>query len=185
MRRRKRSYFRPRRSYTWQSVSILNPESLSVPSNTVYKGYLGTVKPGVGAMGSERAFDAPHVLERIRGTCLHEASTTASNPGLAIVQMAALRVPSEFANSMEDETSQDDILDITNNLSGDDYLWYESGYCGADADVDTVMPVNNKSRRKFDVGDVLAFLYRIDNPSPGAASMTLGINLRLLWKLGN
>jgi len=184
--RRRRSYRHrsPQRSYTWQSVHVVNPIGPTIAADAVDKGVMVVTKPGVGMPGSERAFDAPHVLERMRGDCFHEANTTSLNPAVLAVQMAALRIPSEFANTMEDETDQASIIDITNNLSGDDYLWYHSSFCGDKAEAPTVIPVDNKARRKFDVGDVLAFLYRVSNPTSADATFNLGLNFRLLWKLG-
>jgi len=180
-RRSYRNYRRqhsPPRSYTWQTYAATR-DSGNLASGGTYKGSLGVMTPGVGALGSERAFDAPHVLQRIRGQCFH---SLASSDNLARLDIAALRIPSEFASLMSAETTQDDIIDITNNLEGDDYLWYESCFCGALVDSPISM-IDNKAKRKLDVGDVIGWFYKLVNLDTVTIALKVSINARILWSL--
>ena len=179
-RRHRRSYGGKKPAYTWQN-GYHYVENLSTPAAGSTKGVLGITTPGVGPSTGVRAFDAPHVLERMRGHAVHVGGG-ANNDEFA-VYIAALRIPSEFVQLMSEQTDQADLIDITDNLEGDDYLYYGAHFCGA-AVSENVDKIDNKAKRRFDVGDSLGWLYKIVNPQQSATTLNLGINVRLLWKLG-
>lgn len=172
----------PRRNknFVWQTFS--HHKSLAnIPVGETRVGVLGVTTPGTGAVGSETPFDSDHTLQRIRGECAHIVA--AANDNYATAAMAAMKVPKEFANVMNAETDQDKLIDITNNLDGDDFLWYHAAFCGADVTAPNTDRIDNKAKRKFNVGDTLIWLYRVFN---GDASSTLAIRLsvfgRTLWQ---
>jgi len=182
-RHRRRSYRRPN-SYTWQSVWL--QENLDGPAAGNNQSYvLGYTNPGVGDSGDHthaiRPFDASHVLERIRGHICHDGATPA--PGTEgswfPFTLAAMKIPAGVG------IATDDIPSILNNTEGDDYFYYGSHVCGARVS-SNIDPVDSKAKRRFDVGDKIAWLANIVNPFTGSinANVDVTINLRLLWKLG-
>jgi len=180
-RRHRRSYRRPN-AYTWQSFYL--QKDLTGPSSQGNESFvLGYTVPGVGDAGdgNVRAFDAPHVLERIRGSVCHDGATPA--PGNEAnwfpFTLAAMRIPTGVI------IDTDNIPSILNNTEGDDYFFYGSHICGARVS-SNVDPIDSKAKRKFDVGDKIAWLANIVNPfvSGFNANVDLSINVRILWKLG-
>jgi len=146
---------------------------------------LGYTHPGVGDGADPdqqiRPFDASHVLERIRGHICHDGATPApGNEGNWFpFTLAAMRIP---AGVVIDDTN---IPSVLNNTEGDDYFYYGSHVCGARVS-SNIGPVDSKARRRFDVGDKIAWLANIVNPFTGSINATVDVtlNLRLLWKLG-
>lgn len=182
-RRRYRARRRPR-AYTWQNWRVSPTSSITLPNNKAYVNMISVLKPGVGDLNSITPFDAPHLLQRIRGSCYHDITGTSGTPEAYAFNMAALRIPSEFASLMEAETSQDSIVDITNNLDGDDYCLYHSSFCGDDVSDVNAHVIDSKSKRKFDVGDVLGLILNVYNhATSGTVRLDFGINFRVLWEL--
>jgi len=184
--RHRRSYRRRRtnNTYTWQSFYL--QKKLDGPSSQGNSSFvIGYTIPGVGDGGTVspaiRAFDAPHVLERIRGHICHDGATPA--PGNEAswfpFSIAAMRIPAGVI------IDTDDIPSIMNNTEGDDYFFYGSHVCGARVS-NNIDQIDSKAKRRFDVGDKIAWLGNIINPfvSGFNADVDLSLNVRLLWKLG-
>jgi len=183
-RRRSRRSYRRNNAYTWQSVAF--QADLTGPSAGDNKSYiLGYVTPGIGDGAalptSIRPFDAPHVLERMRGHICHDGATPAQGTegNWFPFTIAAMKIPNGVI------IDDSDIPSVVNNTDGDDYFYYGSHICGARVS-SNVDPVDSKAKRRFDVGDKIAWIANIINPFTGNinANVDVTVNLRLLWKLG-
>lgn len=186
-RRTRRRYRKPT---TWQSMNwveeITGNASTSGPvvlksTKLVYPGVQGSPRVGEG----DRAFDQPLVLERMRGMMTHDLPTSSNTvPEIVPVNVAALRVPAEVALGV----SGNEIPNLANNLEGDDYFFYHASLCGdqVSTQASTEM-VDNKAKRRFEVGDAILFLLNLTYPQLASGSfqikLAFGLNLRILWKI--
>jgi len=176
---RRRSYRREQKPMTWQSFARTG--NYSVPSNQNVRFFLGTTFPGIDKEnGNNVPFDAPHVLERIRGTVTHAGQLA---NGVFTLDLAAMRLPKAAADLLDEQTDATKLPDPTMNSEGDDYLFYHSLICGTVVDRNT-HEVDNKAKRKFDVGDALVWIMRANNSRSQNGALQFGLNVRLLWKLG-
>ena len=178
-RRYRRTYRRQRNAYTWQSWKF--NKSYTVDADSTDHHIVATLNPGVGEPGSERLFDAPHVLERIRGQLVHAGSGAGStilyaSLGITVMPIDAIQALNNAADA--------DKPDIEDNTKGDDYLFYDSALCGSPVSVNT-RQVDNKARRRVDVGHGLILLAKLENlHSSQNGAVGVAGNFRLLWKLG-
>jgi len=178
---RRRSHYRRKKIETaWQPAQWwLN--NVSVPNGTsTAPGELNVTKifqPGTeGSDGDHFAFETPVTLERMRGWAAHtpnQASYTAWFP----VNVAMMVVPAAIARGI----SADEIPDLQANLDGDDFFYYGSMVCGANA-TDNLHPIDNKAKRRFAVGDAVLAVLNAKNFVNSTLSLDFMLNFRFLWK---
>jgi len=182
---RRRRMYRPRRqrnNYVWQSVG--EQAVISIPASTPtggrLNGVLSEIEPGIGVAAALKPFDADHTLERIRGSMAHNALGQESS---SVVDwfpftVAAIRVPNGLSI---------DPYDILDNSKGDDFAFRMDAVCngGTTAAVPNWHDVDSKAKRKFEVGDKLAWLWGLIAPGMDTREVNIefAMNLRLLWKL--
>lgn len=167
----------------WQSMN--HSSILTIPAGaegSVVSGVLEHNQPGTGVGDDFRAFDDQHVLERIRGTMCHNAggqeSTTVTD--WFSFSLGGIKVPTGMSA---------DELNLFDNLDADDYFFRMDAVCNAGTR--DAMPnwheVDSKSKRRFEVGDKIAWLWSLIRPGMDTRSMTidLAFNFRVLWKLRN
>jgi len=79
-----------------------------------------------------------------------------------------------------------DIPSVLNNTEGDDYFYYHAGLCGDSVTTTTGSGVeqDSKARRRFDVGDKIAWLANIFYGGSTSLIVDVSFNFRILWKLG-
>lgn len=184
MARQRRSYRRnrPRMNYVWQpmveNTIITVPESTA--QGTVVKGVFRTVIPGIGFETEVKAFDSDHVLERIRGAMAHNAigQESASVTDWLPFSVAAIRVPNGMTAG---------ALNLFDSSEGDDFAFRMDAVCNAGTQQATPNwhEVDSKAKRRFEVGDSLAFLWALVAPGTDTRAFTVefAMNLRVLWKL--
>jgi len=184
MARYRRSYkrTRPRRNMVWQpmfhSEIITIPER--TPTNTVVKGTFFTANPGVGEADTFTKFDDTHTLERIRGSMAHNAQGQESSTvtDWFPFTVAAIKVPSGMTI---------DAINLFDSTEADDFFFRMDAVCnaGTSAAIPNWHDVDSKSKRRFEVGDAIAWLWSAIAPATDtrAATIEFSMNLRVLWKL--
>ena len=177
-RRRTSRYRRQGGSFVWQPYA--KTERLVIPSgNTVGHVYSGvlptTIEPAFGG----EVFDADHTLERIRGSMSHNANTgVGSSDNLWFpFSIAGLQIP----NGMNVNA-----IDLFDASKGDNYFLRMDAVCNANNNQDAVPnwhDVDSKGKRRFNVGDKIAWLWSAIVPSTRAVNIDCAFNFRILWKL--
>ena len=186
---RNRRYYRPRKSdanYTWQSFPEKVRASITSGANPTYHGvFPRAFTPGIGVNGADDfdAFDSEHTLERVVGGMSHNASGFDVNtiPWIC-VSLAMIKVP----KGLELDTAGINLFD---NSEADDFIYRMDAVCNP-TNVAQSIPnwhmVNQKTRRKFEVGDTIWVLWSVYN-QPEALTRNLVLdftfNLRFLWRL--
>jgi len=182
MAQRRRYERRSRRiqNVTWQPVQFKNV--LSVPAGTtgdVVTGNLGETRPGVGVGTLHKPFNDDHTLERIRGCVSHNgaSSRTPSPPdGWFPFTLALLKVPNGFDLPTD--------FNLFDSDEGDDFPLRLDVVCNVNA---TVYPnyheVDGKAKRRFEAGDVFAWLWSLVRPIDAAFTVSVAFNGRFLWRL--
>ena len=180
----RKRYYRPRRrsqNTVWQSH--VQTETLAL-STTDSSRHINGLLPGwelsPGIVGNE--FTDDHTLERVVGTMAHNARSgpnLISNTSWFPFTFAAVRVPRGLTISQ--------AWNLWDNSQGDDFVFRMDAVCNA-AQSSDAMPnwheVNAKARRKFEVGDKMAFAYTLYTDfSDSSFYLDLVVNLRFLWKL--
>jgi len=166
---------------TWQPVAW--KQIISVPSGgtvgEIVSGNLGEIRPGVGTGDLHKPFTSDIVLERIRGAISHNGASgrTPSPPdGWFPFSIALVKVPNGF------EVPSD--FNLFDSDEGDDFPFRQDVVCNVNA---TVYPnyheVDGKAKRKFEVGDVFAWLWSAVKPVTTAFTISVAFNGRLLWRL--
>lgn len=173
-------------NFTWQSAD--HSEIITIPATAETGAHLaGTLKaitPGIGLNGDDdfQQFDADHVLQRVRGSMAHNAQgrESSSVTDWFAFSVAAVRIPKGL-------TFPETGIDLFDNSEGDDYLFRMDAVCNAGTG--QAQPnwhdVDSKSKRRFEVGDTIQFLWSLVNPAQDTQAKTVEfcMNLRLLWKL--
>jgi len=183
--RNRRSYRsrRQKQNVTWQRFRLdENISSLAQTEITVQK--VGQFAPGVGATPDYRAFDDQVVLQRIRGTWswIADPATTDDDHILQVI-FFAFKVPAEVAEDIADE----DLPNPWNTNEGEDYFLYETGTrAGVTATpmYFTDKEIDNRSKRRFDVGDKLVFCWaaHASGGSTAVANCGMSANFSALWR---
>jgi len=126
------------------------------------------------------------VLERIRGSCAHVGDAGVIPQGQTTifpVEMAACRVPAAVSRALD----SDDLPDIIANLDGDDYFLFQSMICdvtSTNLSSGTLDVIDNKAKRRFELGDGILWLLRVLNPLTVDLDLDFRLNVRILWKHG-
>jgi len=145
-------------------------------------GLLLTVQPGTGIQADFEPFDTDHTIERIVGSMSHNgdgvtASTTQTR--WFPFTIAARKLPVSSV--------QDGNIDLYDSKKGDDHFFRMDTVCNAQQSNPSTPnwhEVNSKSKRTFDVGDKMEWLWSIVSPFTDTNwSIDVAINLRILWKL--
>ena len=182
---RRRNYSRRRRENTVWQPYIQTWDQQNIPSKSFQHKLIDVVYPGIAKTGrtEDDYFEDQHVLERIRGTCLHNVDSGGGQTGqLVAVNMALFKVPAQLTESLSDA----DMPDLFKSGDGEDYPLFMSMICGVGADEPTsnLDVVDNKSKRKLDVGDAFALCLSYYNASTSTSlDLRIMLNLRFLWKL--
>ena len=189
MGRRRRRYRVPRRNRNLSWQSTYGWKEITFPTSVgVHNFYLEEFHPGVTPEGggNPENFENEHVLERVRGSLVHDiiGAESPSNDDVVQFVMAAFILPVEFGGTLADA----DMPNLFSNGDGDDYPLYEMGYCRPyGAGVAIQHPVDSKAKRRLHVGSrVVTCCSTIVNKAinTGSPKIQLAWNLRWLWKLG-
>jgi len=184
-RRTPRRGSRPRPNYAWQPL-VHEQEISNLAANAQTNMVLKTFTPGSGARDSIRPFDDEVVLERQRGSCYHWLNGgTGLDKAWYPFAMGLVRVPQGF--ELADVTSTTEGVDLWNMSDGTDYFWRHDAACNPN--INTSSPsvgtiVDGKAKRKFAVGDVIALVASIINPTSASdVDLDFVFNVRFLWRL--
>lgn len=188
MPRRRRSYRRPRGSYVWQTYANTTDKNLNTNSGTTYAAELFSTPliPGTGdprdTTGVQTPFTNDHTLERIRGEVYHEGrDVSVTQDTVFPLVIAAVRIPAGFSIDRDEIPN---LFDNT-NIGNLDIIWQNNTICDA---ASTVQPsrgvVDQKSRRKFEVGDQIKWYFAFRGSFTDSNwYLEMVVNLRFLWKL--
>lgn len=180
MRHYRRSSRPKRRQHNtvWQPQTYAE-EIANLPSKTGQNRFLFTLTPGVSTGNIVDPFDDQHVLERIRGTFFHDVKGSTGYGGAVLLNLAAFKVPAAVSKSI----SNADMPNLFESGAGEDFPLFYNCVCGT-LITDNVSLIEGKSKRRFDPGDVLVFCISYYNSDTATTlDMSIGLNLRILWKL--
>ena len=181
MGRRRRSYKRPERNYTWQPMWLRHNENVTVNAGAQVDFSMGTFKPGVGDAGDPQQidpFDNDHVIERVRGAMAHVGRATL-NPSGSLwfpFSLAFLRIPAGFTGQP---------INLFNSADGEDFVLRHDVVCRA-SNAEAVPNWHNldsKAKRKFETGDEIMVLGSLISPTNTDFTLEICLNFRMLWKL--
>lgn len=183
MARYRRSYRRKPQNVVWQPVQRI--ETIAVPAGavgTVYSKAIFDTTPGIveNDLATIDQFDDQHVLERIRGAMSHNGDdrvTQASNQWFPF-SVAALKIPKGFSSS--------DPLNLFSSADIEDLAFRMDAVCNANQTTQATPnwhEVDSKAKRKFEIGDKLAWLVSLIRPRTDTFNVFFTVNLRILWKL--
>ena len=178
----RRRYRKPHGSYVWQPVAF--NKQIQVPGGTIgteLNGLLFHTVPGVGNNADFKGFSNDHTLEKIIGSMAHngEGITGGNKPSWFPFTLAAAKVPQGM---FPPETG----IDLFDSTELDDCAFRMDSVCNNASNTDAIPnwhAVNAKSRRKFNVGDKLSWLFSLVRNTATAFSVELALNVRILWKL--
>lgn len=173
---------------TWTSVVQVS----SGAPGTIVSGKLASAAgdvwtPGLGAPFTDedvQQFDDQVVLERIRGSMCHNGGG-ANNLGQTWFpfSLAGIKIPQGFSTPSD--------VNLFDNREGEDFFLRHDAVCNAGSTAATPNwhELDSKAKRRFDVGDGIAFLFSLIRPaimgSPTSFAVDLAFNLRFLWRLKN
>lgn len=179
----RRGYRRSKASMVWVPYSRVDDFTLT--SNTYCREDWPAFKPGMtsGTSGDTEHFDQDVILERIRGTIVHNGTGGVTNDNLFPFWSALLIAPANLL----DKASGDELPDLRYNEDGDNYPFFDSSVCdvgSSSANVPTAHVIDSKAKRRINVGDALKFFFGAMAPSfSGSAKIQLALNVRLLFRL--
>ena len=185
MARYKRNYSRRRkeeRNYVWMRWNgdeILN----SIPVNGGQASNVAYLEPGLGVGGGTGDnidhFEFETIVTRVRGEIGHFAKyhSTGSDQNWVPFNLGLIVVPVEF--------NLESSPDIRDNRKGDDYFMYHSALCNPSpsAGVNNTHIIDNKAKRRVDVGSQIALVYHAVNPTDAVVDVVLGWNFSILFEL--
>lgn len=180
MARYRRSYRRRGANYVWQPVVLR--DDIQVPSgavNDTHSGTLAEITPGMGLGDNFEPFNNEVVLQRIIGTMAHngQGSTVPNANQWFPFTVGALMIPRGFSAQ---------AVDLFDNSAVDNQVFRMDAVCNNSSTTDAIPnwhTVDQKSKRKFGVGETLSWLYSLISPVTVHFDVEFVANLRFLWKL--
>jgi len=179
---RRRYHRRTPQNLTWQPAYVST--RLVIPAGTAgakVNGVFAYTEPGTVAKDqSVDAFDDTHVMERIRGAVAHDGSGAASTNASDWFPMilAGVKIPKglDIPSDGLDLFASEEIEDVAFRLD----TVCEAGNTPA---VPTWTPLDSKAKRRFEVGDRLAWIWSLIRPKAATFNIDVCMNMRILWKL--
>lgn len=179
---KRRGRRRERHNTTWQPWAAY--QAYSDVDATPKSKLFGLLEPSIETTKPDGSvdydyFDNQHMLERIRGICVHQGPSS-GNDELVFVNIAAAKVPRLIATKLADA----DMPNLFHSGDGEDFPFFMSCSCGQIGPDRNWNEVDVKSKRKFDPGDALIFSVTYYSPTaPVTRPLHISLNLRLLWRL--
>jgi len=199
--------FRRRRSrrrqgnYVWQTYANAKLLEFEAPTakDDLHSGELfaTSLKPGLGdpliVADEQDVYHTPftndHTLERIRGSMCHNGGQYTATTSVSWFPMSIVAVKVPRGLSIDDEEDYPNLFD-NGKIGNMDIIYRHDVVC--DASSNNASPnwhdVDSKAKRKFEVGDIVKFLYTLRQPFASTVNdwqIEVAVNLRFLWRLTN